>query len=257
MLVYPQIDPIAFSIGMIDIRWYGIAYATGILLGWAYLLKLIQSHYLIFEEKTINDFIPWVTIGIIIGGRLGHVLLYGGKYYLQNPLEVLMIWKPGMAFHGGIIGVFIATVFFCRKHKIHYQDLADAICIVAPIGIFFGRVANFINSELWGTVSLSWFAMVFPNAGILPRHPSQLYEAFLEGIVIFLLQLYFVVRKNKLKQRGFTTGLFLLAYSIARIFVEFFRYPEDGYWGYLTMGQVYSVPMFLYGIWLLYKSSKK
>ncbi len=251
MLVYPQIDPVAFSIGSIDIRWYGIAYASGILLGWFCLIKLIQRNYFNFDQKIIGDFIPWATMGIVVGGRLGHVVLYNLDYYWHYPWEIIMIWRPGMAFHGGVVGIGVATLLFCHRYKVHFLQLADAISVVAPLGIFFGRIANFINAELWGRVSYSWLAMVFPNAGNIPRHPSQLYEAFLEGIVIFVVQLYLVIQRKKLFCSGFLTGTFLTLYALARIIVEYFRYPEDGYLWHLTVGQMYSVPMALIGLWLL------
>lgn len=257
MLTYPSIDPIALSLGSLDIRWYGIAYVSGILLAWLCCTLLIRRGYSTVLSKDVGDFIPWATIGIVIGGRLGHVLFYGGSYYLDHPLEILMIWKPGMAFHGGLIGVALATFFFCKSRRIPLLNLLDLIAVATPIGLFFGRLANFINGELWGRMSDSPLAMIFPNAGPYPRHPSQLYEAVLEGILLFLIQLILIILAKKKQWRsGVVSGGFLVFYAIMRSVAEFFREPEDGFVGPFTAGQFLSIPLLVIGLILVQRGVK-
>ncbi len=254
MLTYPTLDPVALSLGGLDIRWYGIAYVSGILLAWLCCTQLIRRGYSSITEKDMGDFIPWATLGIVAGGRLGHVLFYGGSYYLENPLEIFMIWKPGMAFHGGIIGVILATYFFCKARNIKILVLLDLISVGTPIGLFFGRIANFINAELWGRMTDSPLGMVFPGAGPYPRHPSQLYEAALEGILLLLIQLFFLILAKKKQWRaGLVAGVFSLSYALMRSFAEFFREPEDGFIGPFTAGQFLSLPLFLFGIFLIHR----
>jgi len=257
MLTYPSIDPVAFSLGGLEIRWYGIAYVSGILLAWFCCTALIKRGYSSILSKDIGDFIPWATVGIVVGGRLGHALFYGGSYYLDRPLEILMIWKPGMAFHGGLIGVAIATIWFCRIHHIKILDLLDLISVATPIGLFFGRLANFINGELWGRMSDGPFAMIFSNAGPYPRHPSQLYEAVLEGILLFCIQLFIIALAQKKKwQAGVTAGGFLFFYAIMRSISEFFREPEDGFVGPFTAGQFLSIPLLIIGLLMIQRGLK-
>jgi prolipoprotein diacylglyceryl transferase len=258
MLAYPAIDPIAFSVGPLDIRWYGLAYVTGILLAWLLCSWLSERGYGRLSKKDLSDFVPWATLGIVAGGRLGHVLFYGGTYYLQHPAEIVMIWKPGMAFHGGLIGVIIAAICYCRSRNIRLLDLTDFAAVGTPIGLFFGRLANFINSELWGRLSEVPWAMVFPNGGPYPRHPSQLYEALLEGIVLLILQfVFFRYQHKKALRAGFTSGTFLIFYGVFRCFVELFRAPEDGFIGPLTTGQFLTLPFILLGLFLVTRSWKK
>ncbi len=257
MLTYPSIDPVALNLGSLEIRWYGIAYVSGILLAWLCCTALIKRGYSSILSKDIGDFIPWATIGIVVGGRLGHVLFYGGMYYLDHPLEILMIWKPGMAFHGGLIGVAVATVWFCRARHIKILDLLDLISVATPIGLFFGRLANFINGELWGRLSESSFVMVFPYAGPYPRHPSQLYEAVLEGILLFCIQLFIIILAQKRKwQAGVVAGSFLFFYAVMRTIAEFFREPEDGFVGPFTAGQFLSLPLLIIGFLMMQRGIK-
>ncbi len=249
-LAYPEVDPIAISLGPIAIRWYSLAYIFGILAGWRY------SRWLCFQAPrqlrpiAMDDFIVWATLGIILGGRIGYVLFYNFTYFLYNPLEIFAVWQGGMSFHGGLIGVITAMVLFARKENVHFLTLADIVACATPIGLFFGRLANFINGELFGRVTTAEIGMVFPNGGPLPRHPSQLYEAGLEGITLFLI-LFLVARVGGLRRRGLTAGLFLVGYGLSRTIVELFREP-DAHIGFLfgevTMGQLLSLPMILIGL---------
>jgi phosphatidylglycerol:prolipoprotein diacylglycerol transferase len=257
MINYPNIDPIALQIGPVAIRWYGIAYVVGILLAWYCCHVLTSKKYFKISPKDFGDFIPWATLGIVAGGRLGQVFFYHLDYYMQNPLEIVKIWEPGMSFHGGAIGVFVAMIIFCRKRKLSLLELGDVAAVGTPIGIFFGRIANFINSELFGRVTDSPWGIVFPNGGPLPRHPSQLYEAALEGIVLFLVMLgctlFIPVKKRK---PGLLMGIFVIGYAIARSVAELFREPEIVYGSmahYITYGQLLSLPLILMGLYLIFR----
>ena len=256
-LSYPEIDPILLQIGPIAIRWYALAYIAGLVLGWRLMIRFVRSGKGLLNAQHVDDFLVWATLGVILGGRLGYVLFYKPGYYLDNPAEIFMVWQGGMSFHGGFLGVVAAAILFCKKHDIPTFELADLLSTVAPVGLFFGRLANFINGELYGRVSDVPWAMVFPTGGPLPRHPSQLYEAVLEGALLFLIIL--VLRKSDLSDKpGFLTGVFLVGYAAARGFVELFRQP-DAHLGFLiggsTMGQLLSVPMVLIGIYLILRPS--
>lgn len=254
-LPFPNFDPVLISIGPLAIRWYALAYIVGILLGWLYARILIRNEALWGGRAPLtvgnfDDFIVWITLGIILGGRLGYVLFYNPAYFAANPLEIVQIWGGGMSFHGGFAGCVIAVLLFARTAKVPVLSLGDLTCAVAPIGLFLGRIANFINGELWGrTTDVPW-AFVFPGAGPLPRHPSQLYEAALEGLVLFVV-LAVAVRMGSLKRPGLTIGLFAIVYALGRSFCEFFREPDPqlGFlWGGLTMGMLLSIPLFLAGL---------
>ena len=245
-------DPVAFQILSLEIRWYSLAYIIGIILGWTYCKKkLIKDQHIL---GLFDDYITYLIIGIILGGRLGYALFYNLKYYLENPFEILMIWNGGMSFHGGLIGVILATRLFSIKHKVNYFVFLDLVAIVAPIGIFFGRIANFINSELIGRVTDLPWSVQFILIDNIKRHPSQLYEALFEGIILFLLLSYFF-RKNYLENPGKMSALFLIFYSLFRFFVEFFR-SADPQIGYLilnlTLGQLISILFLVAGILLFY-----
>jgi phosphatidylglycerol:prolipoprotein diacylglycerol transferase len=249
---FPAIDPIAIEIGSIAIRWYALAYIAGLLGGWWYVRWLAQRPPKPMSLAQVDDFLIWATLGVVIGGRLGYVLFYKPGYYLDNPLEAFMVWKGGMSFHGGLLGVVVAIVAFCRRHSLSILAFGDVISVVAPLGLFFGRLANFINGELFGRPApdVPW-AMVFPNGGPVPRHPSQLYEAALEGLVL-LVVMHLLWRIEPLRRRpGFLFGAFLTGYALARITAEFFREP-DAHLGFIaggvTMGQILSLPMLLAGI---------
>jgi phosphatidylglycerol:prolipoprotein diacylglycerol transferase len=255
-IAFPVFDPVAFAIGPFVVRWYALAYIGGIVLGWVYARALIKNEKLWAGASPItlvqmDDFILWVTIGIIVGGRTGYVLFYNPLFFIQHPAEILELWKGGMSFHGGFLGCVAAVMLFALKNNISILSLGDITTAVGPIGLFLGRIANFINSELWGRPadpSLPW-AMIFPNGGPIPRHPSQLYEAALEGIVLFTI-LAVMIRMGALKRPGLILGSFITIYGIARIIGEFFREPDPqlGFlWGGLTMGMLLSVPMIIAG----------
>jgi phosphatidylglycerol:prolipoprotein diacylglycerol transferase len=253
-LPFPAFDPVLIEIGPFAIRWYALAYVFGILVGWLYGRAIIRNERLWggpapMKLIDFDDFILWVTGGIILGGRIGYVLFYNFEYFAENPLEVFQVWHGGMSFHGGFIGCVLAVVLFAWTRKIAILSLGDVVCAVAPIGLFLGRIANFINAELWGRPTDVPWAVVFPGVGPMPRHPSQLYEAFLEGLVLFLV-LWLLTRAGALKRPGLLTGSFAVGYGIARIICEFFREPDPqlGFlWGGLTMGMVLSVPLILAG----------
>jgi phosphatidylglycerol:prolipoprotein diacylglycerol transferase len=250
-LAFPAIDPIAISIGPIAIRWYALAYIAGLLLGWKYVVYYCTKTPNIMSKRDVDDLLFWATLGVILGGRLGYILFYNLDYYLDNPANILKVWQGGMAFHGGFMGVILAIILFARKRGISILAVLDAAAVATPIGLFFGRIANFINGELFGrTTHVAW-GFVFPNGGPLPRHPSQLYEAALEGLVLFVV-LFILSRNAFIRHRpGILGGVFVAGYGISRIIVEFFREP-DAHLGYLmggiTMGQVLSLPMVLFGI---------
>lgn len=260
MLQFPDIDPVIISIGPIDIYWYSLAYVTGILIGWYYCDQLIRRHYATeITSKNLDDFISWLVISIIIGGRLGYVLFYDPVKYFSEPLEIFKTYKGGMSFHGGMIGVIIASFAFCKKNKVNFFSLIDLLAVATPIALCLGRIANFINAELYGRVTSVPWAMIFPYSDMMPRHPSQLYEAFLEGVILFLILSYQVVYKSALKQLGLITGYFLSFYSIFRIMVECLREPDEklGYFAqYFTMGQLLSLPMLLMGVFFVLKAKK-
>src|ERR1700681_435859 len=259
-IAFPVFDPIAISIGPIAIRWYALAYIGGIVLGWVYARALIKNERFWGGPAPItlpqlDDFILWVTVGIILGGRAGYVLFYNLPFFIQHPAEIFELWKGGMSFHGGFLGCVAAVILFCRKHDLPILSLGDITTAVGPIGLFLGRLANFINSELWGRPadsSVPW-AMIFPNGGPMPRHPSQLYEAALEGLVLFVV-LGIMVRCGALKRPGVITGSFALGYGVARVICELFREPDVqlGFlWGGLTMGMLLCIPLMLGGIAIL------
>ncbi|MEM7618000.1 MAG: prolipoprotein diacylglyceryl transferase [Pseudomonadota bacterium] len=251
-LPFPEIDPIAFSIGPLVVRWYALAYLVGFLGGWKYALALSAKEPKQPPSKDhIDDFLPWAILGVILGGRIGYVLFYQLPFYLDNPLNALKIWEGGMAFHGGALGVIIALFVFAFLKKIPLLRLTDVVCATVPIGVFFGRVANFINGELWGRVTEVSWGVVFPYAGDAPRHPSQLYEAFLEGLVLFFILFALYQWRVTRNMPGIVTGAFLAGYGIFRMIVENFREPDAhlGFiWGSISMGQILSLPMFVLGI---------
>ena len=265
-IAFPVFDPIALAIGPIAIRWYALAYIGGIVLGWVYARALIKRPALWRAPVPVSllqfdDFILWVTIGIIVGGRTGYVLFYNLDFFVQHPAEIVELWKGGMSFHGGFLGCVAAVFAFSWKHGLSVASLGDITCAVGPIGLFLGRLANFINSELWGRPAdpaLPW-AMVFPNGGPLPRHPSQLYEAGLEGVALFAILLV-MIRAGGLKRPGLVLGSFIAIYAVARIIGEFFREPDPqlGFlWGGLTMGMLLSVPMLVAGTLIIVMSLRR
>ena len=263
VIPFPQIDPVLVSIGPFAIRWYALAYIVGILGGWFYARAIVRSEALWGGKAPLtvtdyDDFILWVTLGIILGGRIGYVLFYNAPYFVEHPVEIVQLWKGGMSFHGGFLGCVAAVLLFAWRRGIPWLSLGDITCAVAPIGLFLGRLANFINAELWGRVTDVPWAIVFPGAGPLPRHPSQLYEAALEGLVL-LVVLGLLVRAGALKRPGTIIGVFALGYGIARFICEFFRQPDaqlDFYWGWATMGMLLSLPLMLTGIAFLWAARR-
>jgi phosphatidylglycerol:prolipoprotein diacylglycerol transferase len=260
LINFPVFDPIAISIGPFAIRWYALAYIGGIVFGWLYARALIKSEKLWggpapISLVQIDDFILWVTLGIIVGGRTGYVLFYNLPFFIEHPAEIFELWKGGMSFHGGFVGCVVAVMWFAHRNRISILSLGDITTAVGPIGVFLGRIANFINSELWGRPAdpaLPW-AMIFPNGGPLPRHPSQLYEAGMEGILLFTI-LALMIRFGALKRPGLILGSFIALYPVARITGEHFREPDPqlGFlWGGLTMGTLLSLPMVIAGIILI------
>ena len=256
-LTFPVFDPVAVAFGPFVIRWYALAYIGGILLGWFYARSLISNAKLWGGQSPItladfDDFILWVTFGIILGGRAGYVLFYNFDHFAANPGDILKVWEGGMSFHGGFMGCVFAVVLFCLKRNLPILTLGDLTCAVGPIGLLLGRIANFINSELWGRAtdeSVPW-AMVFPNGGPVLRHPSQLYEAALEGVVLLII-LGVMARRGALRRPGMILGAFLLFYALARIICEMFREPDPqlGFlWQGLTMGMILSIPMVIAGL---------
>ncbi|AXK84200.1 prolipoprotein diacylglyceryl transferase [Pseudolabrys taiwanensis] len=255
VIPYPTFDPVLIHIGPLAIRWYALAYIFGILIGWAYARVLIRSERLWggkapFTVVVFDDFVLWVTFGIILGGRIGYVLFYNLPFFAAHPLEIFQLWQGGMSFHGGFTGCVLAVVLFARKRGLSILSLGDLTCAVGPIGLFLGRIANFINGELWGRPADVPWAMVFPTGGPIPRHPSQLYEATLEGLVLFIA-LAVMIRMGALKRPGLIVGAFATLYAIARSTCEFFREPDAqlGFlWGGATMGQLLSIPLFIAGL---------
>ncbi len=256
-LPFPVIDPTLVQVGPIAIRWYALAYIVGIVAGWRLLLRLVALPAVVATKLQVDDFITWATLGIVLGGRLGYVLFYRPGYYLFQPLEILAVWGGGMSFHGGALGVVIATWWFCRQQRMDFLAFGDRVAAVVPIGLFLGRCANFVNGELWGRVSEVPWAMVFPTGGPLPRHPSQLYQAGMEGLVLFVLLQVLVRQPGIRARRGFVAGAFIAGYGLARVVGEVFRQP-DAHLGFLfagaTLGQLLSVPMVLVGGWLMLRA---
>ncbi|WP_419899599.1 prolipoprotein diacylglyceryl transferase [Roseomonas sp. USHLN139] len=251
---FPAIDPVLVEIGPFAIRWYALAYIAGILIGWRLMRRLAALEPVAASAEQIDDFVTWAVLGVILGGRLGYVLFYQPDHYLSAPWEALYLWKGGMSFHGGAAGVIVAVFLFCRRQGLNVLRFGDRLTAVVPVGLFFGRLANFINGELWGRVSDVPWAMVFPHGGPEPRHPSQLYQAFLEGFCLLVI-LQILVRIPAIRARqGFIAGAFLAGYGIARIIGELFRQPDAqlGFlWGGATMGQLLSIPMVLVGAGLM------
>lgn len=257
-MVFPEFDPVALQIGPIAIRWYALSYIAGILLAWRYCIWCAQLPPQRVQRGQLDDLMFWCTIGIILGGRLGQVLLWEPGYYLSHPLDILKIWQGGMAFHGGFLGVVLAIMLYARSQKLSPFAFGDIIAASTPIGLFLGRVANFINGELVGRpTDLPW-GIIFPKFGDMPRHPSQLYQAALEGILLFAF-LFWAVRQRWIRERlGMMTGLFLMGYAVARSIGEVFREPEVdlGGFNFVTWGQILSVPMFAIGLYLALRKPK-
>jgi phosphatidylglycerol:prolipoprotein diacylglycerol transferase len=259
VLMFPQFDPVLVQLGPLSIRWYALAYIGSLLLGWRIMRHLVQRTPAVATQEQTDDFLTWATLGVVLGGRLGYVLFYQPGRFFDHPLSIFEVWTGGMSFHGGALGVTIALILFCRRNRIPLLGFADRIAVVVPIGLGFGRIANFINGELWGRPAPSWlpWAMIFPQAGPTPRHPSQIYQALMEGLILFTV-MWILARRESIRMKfGFLTGTFLVGYAIARSIGELFRQP-DPFLGYLwegaTMGQLLSLPMLIAGLVLIIRA---
>jgi len=263
---FPEFDPVLVQIGPFAIRWYALAYVAGILLGWRWAVGLVKNARLWVNRsppvtpEQIDDLILWVTIGIIAGGRLGHVLFYTPSLIVEDPVQIVQVWKGGMSFHGGAIGVFLAMIFFARRNGIDLWRLGDLVAPAVPIGLFFGRIANFINGELWGRPTTAPWGIVFPGAGPEPRHPSQLYEAALEGLLLFAVLVWATHGAKLLNRRGVVMGIFTAGYGLIRASLENVREPDAYLPAFpfgLTMGMMLSIPMIVFGLWLIWRGMKE
>ncbi|SOE14195.1 prolipoprotein diacylglyceryl transferase [Hoeflea halophila] len=261
LMTFPDIDPVILAIGPVEVRWYGLAYVLGIILGWRYARRLVENRKLWpasgprMSAPDMDDFLLWATVGIVAGGRIGYILFYDFAAVAADPLRALEIWNGGMSFHGGLLGTLVAMILFARSRNIPVFNLFDVVCAVVPVGLFFGRLANFINAELWGKLTDVPWAFVFPTGGPFPRHPTQLYEAALEGLLLLAVLAWLIYRRQAFQYRGLISGCFVAGYALSRIFVEFFREPDAhiGYLagGWLTMGMVLSLPMLAVGLWVM------
>lgn len=261
MINYPNIDPIALSIGPLSVRWYGITYLLGLAVAWllgSYRInkfkhnKHYEQFFRNFTQLEFSDLLLYTAFGLLLGGRLGYMLFYKTSILLTAPWDIFKIWQGGMSFHGGLIGAVIGILVFCKQYKIQFFELADFLAPLAPPAFLFGRIGNFINGELWGRLSDVPWAMIFPHADNLPRHPTQLYEGMLEGLTLFLILWFFTNNPDKRRPTMSVSGLFLICYGLFRCFVEYFREPDQhlGYiaFNWLTMGQILSIPMIIFGI---------
>tara|TARA_B100001123_G_C14963195_1_gene888546 strand:- start:20 stop:829 length:810 start_codon:yes stop_codon:yes gene_type:complete len=264
-MIVHNFDPVLIDLGLFEIRWYSFAYILGIILGWVYAVKIINfteknnNNYQSIKKSEFDDLIIYLVLGIIFGGRLGYVIFYNFGYYYQNFLEIFKIWQGGMSFHGGLLGVIVAILIFVKFKKINFFKFSDIICCVAPIGIFLGRIANFINGELFGKISTLPWAVVFPNAGNIARHPSQIYEAILEGVILFIIINFLAFKKKLIFKHGYISAIFLILYSILRIFSEIFREPDQHLGHFLelfSMGTLLSFFTLIFGLLIVFSIKK-
>jgi len=260
-MIVHNFDPVLIDLGLFQIRWYSISYILGIILGWLYATRIIKQitknkyNYQPITTSNFDDLIIYLILGIVAGGRMGYVIFYNFEYYTQNFFDIFKLWQGGMSFHGGLVGVIVAIFIFSKRTKINFFKFSDIVVCVAPIGIFLGRIANFINGELYGKISILPWAIIFPHGGSFARHPSQIYEAILEGVVLFILINYLALKKKLLFRTGYISGLFLVAYSILRILSENFREPDMhlGYFfNYFSMGIILSAITFLAGCFIIF-----
>lgn len=262
-LIFPQIDPVLVSIGPLAIRWYALAYIVGLLAGWG-LARMLARRAPLWGARprptpeSLDDLLVYAALGVVFGGRIGYVLFYNLPFFLEHPGEIVQVWNGGMSFHGGLAGALLGVWLFARKYALPLLSVADLASAVAPVGIFLGRIANFIKPELWGRPTDVAWGVIFPGAGPLPRHPSQLYEAALEGLALFVL-LQLAIRVGALKRPGLVTGLFASGYALGRMVSEFFREPDPqlGFlFGGATMGMLLSLPLLAIGLWLIARAPR-
>ena len=260
-MIVHNFDPVLIDLGLFQIRWYSIAYILGIILGWIYAVKIIiksQNNKYNFEsikKSDFDDLIIYLVVGIILGGRLGYIIFYNLEYYTQNFSEIFKLWQGGMSFHGGLLGVIVAIFIYSKNKKVSFFKCSDIIACVAPIGLFLGRIANYINGELFGKISTLPWAVIFPNGGNIARHPSQIYEAILEGFVLFILINFLALKKHLIIKTGYVSSFFLIFYSILRIFSENFREPDQhlGYFfNYFSMGTILSIFTLIFGFLIIF-----
>ena len=259
-LDFPNFSPIAIQIGPFGLRWYALAYLAGIITAWILTKRNINKYNLGISNTQLDDLVFYTTLGIILGGRIGYVCCYGSNFFLKNPLEIFAIWHGGMSFHGGIVGVILGLYYFSHKEKIPFLKITDIVALYVPIGIFLGRIANFINGELWGRVTSVNWAVKFPTGGYLPRHPSQIYEALSEGVLMFILLTLLWKKEFVRENHGIISSMFLIIYASSRIYMETFREPDAqiGFiWNFITMGQLLSMPFLILGIFILSNTIKK
>jgi len=266
VIPYPVVDPVALQLGPLSVKWYGLAYIAGLVLGWLYIKRLLgrpqlwTGDRLPLDPQKVDDLLIYMTLGVLIGGRLGYVLFYEPRHFLNNPLAIPAVWMGGMSFHGGLLGSILAIVYFARRAKADMWSLLDLCAAAAPIGLFFGRLANFINAELVGRPTTVAWAMVFPGSDGQERHPSQLYEALFEGLVLFAVLWWLTHRVQALRRPGLLSGAFMLGYGLARSFCELFREPDPGHIltiGPFTAGIIYSLPMIAIGLWILREAARR
>ena len=260
ILIQPSINPIIVSLGFIDIRWYSLAYIFAFIFGSILIKKINKSSYNLLSDNEIDRFFIWAVIGVIVGGRIGYVLFYQTALFFSKPYYLLEIWNGGMSFHGGLIGIILAMYFFSIKNNKRFFYLSDLVSLVAPIGLFFGRIANFINTELIGRPTEFYISVIYPTIDNIPRHPSQLYEAFFEGIVLFIILIFYFFKTKKNNSHGIISGLFLSIYSFFRFFIEFLREPDlhlGLFFNFISMGQLLSVPIFIFGILIIQNVKQK
>ena len=254
IFIQPSIDPVIFSFSFVEIRWYSLAYIFGLIIGLILIKKLNKKKGNLITVNKLDNFFIWAVLGVIIGGRVGYVLFYQTEIFLKNPTYIFEIWNGGMSFHGGLLGVIISIYLFSKFNNIEFLYLSDLVSVVAPIGLFLGRIANFINTELIGRPTEFYISVIYPSVDNIPRHPSQLYEAFFEGFVLFIILFFYFNKKNSLSKFGYTSGLFLSLYALFRFFIEFVREPDVHiglFYNYFSMGQILSIPIFIFGIILI------
>jgi len=254
------LSPVALELGPLTLRWYSLAYIAGILFAWWYLIRMIAAGDAPYTKPQVDDFITWATLGVILGGRTAYVLFYDWPKFANDPLSIFKLWEGGMSFHGGAAGVILAVWLYARSQKINTLRLLDYVAVVSPVGLFFGRLANFVNGELWGRATDARWGIIFPGAGPLPRHPSQLYEALLEGLLLFIILSLLFWKTPARRYPGLLAGVFGVGYGLMRLIVEMFREPDvqlgtlsTG----LTMGQTLSLPLFIAGAWLIATSRRR